>query len=118
MRQMKTECMMKYTTKDEEYQARINRIHDTDIWIGHYRYAIRVLNMYGQCTVCLDPYGSGDVAESGWDKSDYGYTHGGKNFRIACDVADDFDQYISGNVDWLDNAAEKQTKKYAKKHGI
>jgi len=109
--------MPKWKSGDPEYNARIDKIHDTDIWIGHYRYAIRVLNMYGQCTVCLDPYGSGDVAESGTDHTDYGYTHGGKQYCIACDVADDFDQYISGNSDWLDYS-ESQTKKYAKKHGL
>lgn len=109
--------MSKFRTKDPEYQARIDKIHDTEIYIGHYRYCVRVLNMYGQCTVCLDPYGSGDVAKSGTDHTDYVYTHGGKNYRQACDVADDFDQYISGNPNWL-NYAESQTKKYAKKHGI
>ena len=115
---METECMRKYTTADEEYQARINKIHDTDIWIGHFRYQIRVLkDQNGSCMVCLDPFGSGDVAESGTDHTDYGYTHGGKQYCIACDVADDFAQYISGNEYWLDQA-EKQTKKYAKKYGI
>jgi len=114
---MKTELMSKYKTADEDYQARINKIHDTDIWVGHYRYQIRVLNDQGSCSVVLDPYGSGDVAESGVGYDEYAYTHGGKEYCIAVDIAKDFDQYISGNSDWLDNA-EKQTKKYAKKNGI
>jgi hypothetical protein len=112
-----TDCMSKFRTADPEYQARIDKIHNTDIWVGYYRYSVRVLNMYGQCTVCLDPYGSGDVAESGTDHTEYGYTHGGKQYRIACDVADDFNQYISGNDTWLNNA-EKQTRNYAKKKGM
>ena len=107
----------KYETADAEYQSRINKIHDTDIWIGRSRYQIRVLAVYGQCTVCLDPYGTGDVAESGTDRSAYEYTHGGKLYCLACDIADNFDQYISGNDAWLDSA-EKHAKKYAKKYGV
>jgi len=114
---MLTELMSKYETADEEYQARINKIHDTDIWVGHHRYQIRVLNNQGACSVVLDPYDSGDVAEAGIGYDEYAYTHGGKEYRIAVYIAKDFKQYISGKAYWLDYA-EKQTKKYAKRNGL
>jgi hypothetical protein len=92
--------MTKYRTADPEYQARIDKIHDTDISIGKDRYQIRVLrDCVGSCCVMLDPYdGSGDVAESDIGYDSYEYTHGGVVYQHAVQIAKDFDQYISGNA--------------------
>ena len=84
------------TSNDPERKARIDAVHGKEIRVSQSLYLIQVHRIYGEETVVLVGHGDADPAYSGTDKTEYGYTHGGKLYRLACDVADDIERWIGG----------------------
>lgn len=84
------------TSNDPERKKRIDAIHGKEIRVSRSLYTIQVLRIYNAETVVLVGRGDADPAYSGTDSTEYGYTHGGKTYRLACDVADDIERWIGG----------------------
>ncbi len=86
----------KATSDDPERKKKIDAVQGKEIRVSRSLYTVNVLRIYGEETVVLVGRGETDPAYSGTDETEYGYTHGGKTYRLACDVANDIERWIGG----------------------